>query len=68
MFFKWRRDLREGQFVASRSQTAHLLSEVIRRAPALPAPPSITQSRSCFENVIADAVVRVNVGTDAALL
>jgi transposase len=68
MLFKWRRDLREGPFSASGSQSAHLLPVLVQRAPALPASPSVTPSTGYIEIVIADAVVRVSAGTDAALL
>jgi len=39
----------------------------VQRAPALPALPSASSARF-IEIVIADAVVRVGAGTDAALL
>jgi transposase len=68
MLFKWRRDLREGLFAASGSQSAHLLPVLVQRAAALPASSSITPSTAYIETVIADAVVRVSAGTDAALL
>jgi transposase len=44
MLFKWRSDLREGLFAASRSQSAHLLPVPVQGAPALSASPSITPS------------------------
>jgi transposase len=68
MLFKWRLDLREGLFAASESQSAHLLPVLVQRTPALPASSSITPSMGYIEIVIADAVVRVSAGTDAALL
>ena len=68
MLFKWRRDLNAGLLTESKSQSAHLLPVVVQRAPALPALPSVTSSARFIEIVIADAVVRVGTGTDAALL
>lgn len=68
MLFKWRRDLHAGLFTASGSQSAHLLPVVVQRAPALPALPNVPSSARFIEIVIADAVVRVSAGTDAALL
>lgn len=68
MLFKWRRDLREGVFAASGSQSAYLLPVLVQRASAHSASPSITPSTGYIEIVIADAVVRVSAGTDAALL
>jgi transposase len=68
MLFKWRRDLHAGLLTDSKSQPAHLLPVVVQRAEALRAHPSVTSSASIIEIVIADAVVRVGAGTDAALL
>jgi transposase len=68
MLFKWRRDLRAGLLNESGSQAAHLLPVVLQHAPVRPALPSATLSTSVIEIVIADAVVRVSAGTDAALL
>jgi transposase len=68
MLFKWRRDLHAGLLTESKSQPAHLLPVVVQRAEALRAHPSVTSSASIIEIVIADAVVRVGAGTDAALL
>jgi len=68
MLFKWRRDLHAGLLTESKSQPAHLLPVVVQRAEALQAHPRITSSASIIEIVIADAVVRVGAGTDAALL
>lgn len=68
MLFKWRRDLHAGLLTESKSQSAHLLPVVVQRAPALSALPSVTSSAHFIEIVIADAVVRVGTGTDAALL
>jgi len=68
MLFKWRRDLRAGLLAESKSQSAHLLPVVVQRAPALQAHSSVTSSANIIEIVIADAVVRVGAGTDAALL
>ena len=68
MLFKWRRDLRAGLLTESKSQSAHLLPVVVKRVQAVPALPSATSSASFIEIVIADAVVRVGAGTDAALL
>ncbi len=65
MLFKWRRDLHAGLLTASGTQSAHLLPVVVQHAQALP---SVTSSARCIEIVIADAVVRVNACTDAALL
>jgi transposase len=68
MLFKWRRDLHAGLLTSSGSQSAHLLPVVVQRAPALPALPNVPSSAHFIEIVIADAVVRVSAGTDAALL
>ena len=68
MLFKWRRDLHAGLLTEPKSQSAQLLPVVVQRAHALPARPSVTSSASVIEIVIADAVVRVSAGTDAALL
>jgi transposase len=68
MLFKWRRDLRAGLLTESGSQSAQLLPVVVLRTPALPALPSVTSSASFIEIVVADVVVRVNAGTDTALL
>lgn len=68
MLFKWRRDLHAGLLTASGTQSAHLLPVVVQHAQELPALPSVTSSARCIEIIIADAVVRVNAGTDAALL
>jgi transposase len=65
MLFKWRRDLHAGLLTESKSQSAHLLPVLVQRAPVLP---SVTLSSRSIEIVIADAVVRVGTGTDAALL
>ena len=67
MLFKWRRDLHAGLLTDSKSRSARLLPVVVQRAPALPALPSASSARF-IEIVIADAVVRVGAGTDAALL
>lgn len=68
MLFKWRRDLRAGLLKESKSQSAHLLPVVVQRAQTLQGHPSLTSSTGIIEIVIADAVVRVDAGTDAALL
>ncbi|MDB5574820.1 MAG: transposase family protein [Tardiphaga sp.] len=68
MLFKWRRDLRAGLLTESKSQPAHLLPVVVQRGPVLPALPSVAASARFIEIVIADVVVRVSAGTDAALL
>ena len=68
MLFKWRRDLRAGLLTESKSQSAHLLPVVVQRIQASQAHPCVTSSASIIEIVIADAVVRVGAGTDAALL
>jgi transposase len=68
MLFKWRRDLHAGLLTESKSRSAHLVPVVVQRAPALAASSSITPSTGYIEIVIADAVVRVSAGTDAALL
>jgi transposase len=55
----------------SGSQSAHLLPVLVQPTVALPdllALPSIASSARFIEIVIADAVVRVSAGTDAALL
>jgi transposase len=68
MLFKWRRDLHAGLLTESKSQSALLLPVVLQRAPAVPALPSVMSAARIIEIVIADAVVRVSAGTDAALL
>ena len=68
MLFKWRRDLREGLLTDSRSQPAQLLPVVVQRTSVRSNLPSATISGGFIEIVIADAVVRVSAGTDAALL
>ena len=68
MLFKWRRDLHAGLLTDSKSQPAQLLPVVVQRAQALSALSSTTSSACFIEIVIADAVVRVSAGTDAALL
>ena len=68
MLFKWRRDLRAGLFTKSESQSVHLLPVMVQRAPLPPKLPSATLPARFIEIVIADAVVRVSAGTDAALL
>jgi transposase len=68
MLFIWRRDLHAGLLTESKSQSAHLLPVVVQRTEALHAHPSVTSSASLIEIVIADAVVHVGAGTDAALL
>ena len=45
-----------------------LLPVVVRRTPARPTFPSATKPADFIEIVIADAVVRIGAGTDAALL
>jgi transposase len=68
MLFKWRRDLRAGLLTESQSQSAHLLPVLMQRTPVRAALPSATVPLGLIEIVIADAVVRVSAGTDAALL
>jgi transposase len=68
MLFKWRRDLRTGLLTESGSQSTHLLPVVVQRTAVSPALPSCTSPARFIEIVIADAVVRVSAGTDAALL
>jgi hypothetical protein len=67
MLFIWRRDLHAGLLTESSSQSAHLLPVVVQRAEALHAHPSVTSSASLIEIVIADAIVHVGAGADAAL-
>jgi transposase len=66
--FKWRRDLRAGLLTESESQSAHMLPVLVQRTPVRAALPSATVPVCFIEIVIADAVVRVSTGTDAALL
>jgi len=68
MLFKWRRDLRAGLLTDSGQQPMQLLPVVMRRTPAVPKFPSATEPAGFIEIIIADAVVRVGAGTDAALL
>jgi transposase len=70
MLFKWRRDLREGLLTKSASQSAHLLPVVMQHTPVRAALPSVPVPLpvGSIEIVIADAVVRVSAGADAALL
>jgi transposase len=68
MLFKWRRDLREGLLTKSASQSAPLLPVVMQHTPMRAALPSVPVPVGSIEIVIADAVVRVSAGTDAALL
>jgi len=68
MLFKWRRDLRAGLLTESASQSAHLLPVVMQHTPARAVLPSVPVPVGSIEIVIADAVVRVSAGTDAALL
>ena len=68
MLFKWRRDLRAGLLTGSIMEEMKLLPVVLK--PSSPAvKPAIGASRvSAIEITVADATVRVCVGTDAALL
>lgn len=68
MLFKWRRDLRAGLLTGSTMEEMKLLPMVLK--PSSPAvKPAIGASRvSAIEITVADATVRVCVGTDAALL
>jgi transposase len=72
MLFKWRRDLREGLLTKSASQSARLLPVVMQHTavraalPSVPVPVPVPVGS--IEIVIADAVVRVTAGADAALL
>lgn len=68
MLFKWRRDLRAGLLADSGAQPAQLLPVVVRRTSARPTLQSAAIPAGFVEIVIADAVVRVSAGTDAALL
>lgn len=68
MLFKWRRDLRAGLLPETRSQSTHLVPVAVQRAPLLPVLPSAAVPPCSIEIVIADVVVRVSAGTDAALL
>ena len=68
MLFKWRRDLRAGLLTDSGVQPVQLLPVVVRRTSVRPTLPSAAIPAGFIEIVIADAVVRVNAGTDAALL
>ena len=68
MLFKWRRNLLAGLLTESKSQPTQLLPVVVQR-PERSVRPSATAAQIGFiEIVIADAVVRVSAGTDAALL
>jgi len=69
MLFKWRRNLRAGLLTESTSRSAEFLPVVVQRAADRSAHSGAATSPPNFiEIVIADAVVRVNAGTDAALL
>ncbi len=69
MLFKWRRNLRAALLTKSTSRPAQFLPVVVQRSAGQGARPGGTTSPTNFiEIVIADAVVRVSAGTDAALL
>lgn len=68
MLFKWRRDLRAGLLTEPGPQSAQLLPVVVQSTPTLPALSGTMASARVIEIVIADAVVRVSTGADAALL
>ena len=68
MLFKLRRDLRAGLLTELESQSAHLVPVVMQHTPVRTALPNVKGSACIIEIVIADAVVRVSAGTDAALL
>lgn len=66
--FKWRRDLRAGLLTESESQSAHLLPVAMQRTPVRAGLPIAAVPAGSIDIVIADAVVRVSAGTDAASL
>jgi len=68
MLFKWRRDLRAGLLAETGPQSTNLVPVVVQRTSLLPVLPSATVPAGPIEIVIADAVVRVSAGADAALL
>lgn len=68
MLFKWRRDLRAGLLTGSTTEDTKLLPVVLKPSSPVVKPASGTTRTSAIEITIADATVRVCVGTDAALL
>jgi transposase len=71
MLFKWRRDLRAGLLTDSGVQPVQpvqLLPVVVSRTSVRSTLPTAAIPAGFIEIVIADAVVRVSAGTDAALL
>lgn len=68
MLFKWRRDLRAGLLIESGSQSTQLLPVVVQHNAVQSTLPNPTIPARHIEIVIADAVVRVSAGADAALL
>lgn len=68
MLFKWRRDLRSGLLAETEPRSPHLVPVVVQRPPLPPGLPSAMAPARPIEIVIADAVVRISAGTDAALL
>ncbi len=73
MVFKWRRELRAGLFDDGSKGMSTLLPVVLTDTPVTVAPAMATAAVATgtaepIEIVFADAVVRVHVGADAALL
>ena len=69
MLFEWRRNLRAALLTESTSPPAQFLPVVVQRSADRGARLGGTTSpTNLIEIVIADAVVRLNAGTDAALL
>lgn len=67
MLFKWRRDLRAGLLTGSATENTALLPVMVQAAAPAKRSNSISRAAT-IEITIADATVRVGVGTDAALL
>lgn len=68
MLFKWRRDLRAGLLTGPATDEMRLLSVVLKPSSPAIKPASGAARGNAIEITIADAIVRVCAGTDAALL
>jgi transposase len=68
MLFKWRRDLRAGLLTGPATNETKLLPVVLKPSSPASKPASGAARASAIEITIADATVRVCVGTDASLL
>ena len=68
MLFKWRRDLRAGLLTGPATDEMRLLPVVLKPSSPATKPASGAARGNAIEITIADAIVRVCAGTDAALL